>query len=395
MTNVTHTKAVFALAVVAVWAAPAYSQTRDGRYADFSLSSSLESTSNPSLTAGNDDSRTILSTTIGLGLYSITPTSDLSFNVGGTFRYGLGDVVAADEGFSFGAQTAELQYSTEGPRAVLEAQFSYSRDDLTFLSTTDLISDTDGSITIDTDFADISGVGTREDFGYNLAAEIALAVFAHFDVTPTATIDTRLSHVLRDSDATGESSTTTLNVAGVAERSDNLEVRGGLNYEIPDDNSDRLTVSAGFTFTPTPRSSFSADLGVTLSDDFDSQYVGSLSYDVQPTSTTQLNVGFNTNVTETIENEVVVDTAAVIGFDYELTALSALSFDAVYGRERDLANDETISEVSASLQINRSMTRDWDMSVGVGLTNRRETGLDDAQSEEVFFTIGRTWDGRF
>lgn len=420
--------ASMATAAIVSSIAPAHGQDRGGLTTEFSINNSIETTRNPSLTPGNTDIRTVIGTDLGFSVFSQTQRSQIEFLAGGTLRYSTGDVSAADEGLTFGSESLGLNYSAQAPRAQIDARLSYSREDLSFINAADLITDDDGTVTVDPDFANVSGLGTRENISYALGAsfdenrpfgwgagvsgtdlnysDVSSATLndsstfnanlnAHFDLTSTLRVDTQLGYAGRRTDTLGTSSTTSLNIAATATRSDNFSVRGGLNFAIPDGSDDRVSLTGGFTVVPSAISQLSVDAGVTLSDAFDTQFTGRLSYTLQPTSTTRVNVQLNTNVTDSIDNETVVDTTAIVGVDFELTPVSSLSFDAIYAQEKVLATDDDVSELSASIQLNRELTRDWQLSVGASQTNRWETGADSASSEELFVSIGRTWNGRF
>jgi hypothetical protein len=405
---------------------PGLSQESSGVVAEFQIDNSFEATRNPTLTAGNDDIRSTFTTALDFSLSSETERAQLVFSAGADLRYSYGDVSATNEGFTFGGETLGLSYAYQAPRASITSSLAYSRTDLSFIAGTDLVEDQSGAVTILSDFDDLADTGTRENLSYRVSAQFDEdSVFgwgatvsgnvlnysnvvgatlddsvsfnallnAHFDVAPTLRIDTGLLYAQGNTDTTDLTSTTTLNIGLTAVRSDNLSVQGQLAFAFPDSESERISLTGGVTARPTARSNFSANAGVVLSDEFDTQIVGRLSYSVQPTSTSQFDFALNSTVTDATNGGTVIDTTAIAGADFALTTLTSLSFDAVYAQQRDIATDSEVSELSASLQLNRQLTRDWQLSVGASSTTRQEDGSDSATAEALFVSFGRSWQG--
>lgn len=408
--------------------APALGQQRGGFTSTFSIQNGAEVTRNPTLTPGNDDVRTVLNTDLSYAVRTQTRGTQLELAAGARLRYAFGDVAASDEGFDIGRETVSLTYANQAPRARFDAFVQYFREDLSFLDATDLIELDDGNISVTEDFTDITGTGTRESITYRLSAQFDedgpfgwgvtisgrdlnysdvssaglvdsttfnTAVNAHFDITPTLRIDSRVRYLKRETDAIDTTSTTSLSLGATAVRSDDFSVRGLLTFAAPDNNDNRLSVTGGFTARPSDRSRISVDVGASFSDDFDTRLIGRLSYDLQPTTKSRFNIQLNTDVTDSIDDEVVVNTVALLGADFELTPVSSLSFDAVFANEDALVLGEDQTEFSASVQLNRQLTKDWQMSVGVSHTSRRETGISSANSEAIFVNFGRSWNGKF
>ena len=426
--NTLYLTTVSLVAVSSALIAPAFAQDRGGLVTGFSVQSQLEATRNPTLTSGNNDIRTTLNSDLQFSLKSETRRSQFEAVATGSLRYTFDGATTSDEGFDLGDQGLILRYATKAPRATFDSYARYAKDDLSFISAADLIDANDGTITVADDFINITGSGTRENISYRLRAQFDetrpfgwgttvsgsvlnysdvtgstltdsstynAALDAHFDVKPTVRIDTRLLYSQRDQDGTATTSTTTLSVGATAVRSDDFSVQALLSYALPDTTGDRVSITGGFTLKPYATSELTMSVGAALSDDFDPQLIGRLSYDVQLTSTANFNLGLNTNVTDSIDNDVVVNTAALMGADFELTPLSSLSFDAVFAQQSVIATDTDETELSTNVQLNRQLTRDWQVSVGASSTTRWVTGEDSARSEAVFVNFGRSWNGRF
>lgn len=415
-----------ALMLSLLGAGAALSQESSGLVAGLRIDNSFEATRNPTLTAGNDDVRSTFNTSLGFSLSSITERAQLEFSAGADLRYSFGDVSSSDEGFTFGGPYLGLNYAYQTPRASFSSAVTYSRDDLSFLSGSSLVEDSTGEVTISDDFGDLTGTGTRENLSYRVSAQFDedrvfgwgatvsgnvlnysdivsttlddsstfnALLNARFDIAPTIRIDTGLLYAQGNTDSTDLTSTTTFNVDVTAVRSDNLSLQAQLGFAFPDDGSERISLTGGLTATPTAQSNFSANAGVVISDEFDTEIVGRLNYRVQPTSTSQFDFALNSTVTDAVDGGVVLDTTATAGADFALTSLTSLSFDAAYAQQRDLATDTDDSELSSSLQLNRQLTRDWQLSVGASSTTRWEDGSDSATAQALFVSLGRSWQG--
>ncbi len=411
-----------ALAIFASVALPSLAQTPTGLTSTFSVDQSLRSTQNPSQTPGNSDSRTFTSTDLGYVLKSETRRSEIELSASGTLRYVFSDDTSGSEDLTFGDETLGFSYTNLAPNVRTFLTAAYSRDDISFIDSSDLIDDE--HTTLSDDFGDTSGTGTREAFQYRLGFQtnengpfgwgatvsgaklnyddvsnldlvdgtsVTAALNAHLDISPTIQIDTMISQTQRETDTTNQSSTLNLRLGATAVRSDNLSVRGQLFYSAPESNNDRFTISGGLTATPTARSSLRFDVGATLSDGFDTRLTGGLQYQVQPTSTSSYSIQFNSAVTESNDDDVVLNTAAIVGANFDLTSATSLSLNASFVEQENLSTDTTESELSAKVQLNRQLTQDWRVSVGADHTTRRETGLDNASSQGLFFSIGRDW----
>ena len=408
--------------------APALGQERGGVTTTFTLNQDIRSTRNADLDPGGDDVRTVLNTDISATLASNTRRSSIALTVGGRLRYSFGDVDADDEGFDVGRERVQLSYTGRAPRARFSARFNYLREDVSFLETAELLLDDDGAIIIIDDLADLEGTGTRESFRYRLSAQfdedgpfgwgatlsgteldfsdvssaaledrstLTAALNAHLDITPTFRLDSRLAYSERDTDSTDKSSTTSVALTGTAVRSDQLTVRGTVSYESPENTDDRIEIGGGFSYAITPRSELSVDLGAVFSDGFDTRLTGRINYQAEPTRRSRFNLQLRSSVSDAADDDVVVNTVALGGYDYQLTSQSSVSFDFVYAQEDDLTTGVETTNLSTSLQLNRRLTEDWRLSVGVSSRNRRVSNADNANSEEVFVSIGRDWTGRF
>ena len=416
---------VSTLALFAGVATPTLAQDQGGLITNFSVLQSVEATRNPSLTVGNSETRTLATTDLNYVLNSTTRGSELELSVGGQLRYTLDGNGDTDDEVTFGGEVLGLTYSTQAPRASIDASVRYTRNDLDFINASDLINADDG--TLATDFTDITGTGTRENLTYQFnfqydqngpfgwGAQVSgsklnynntsssdlvdnttlnTSLNAQFQITPTMTITAQAGYFLRDTETTSRTATRSFDLGVTAVRSDSFEVRGLLSFSRPEAGATRTTVSAGLTTRPSETSMLSVDLGATFTDDFGTRLTGSMNYDVRPTSTSQFNVQLNTNVTDSINNDVVLNTVALVGAEFELTSLTSLSANAAYAKETELVTGLEQFEFSRSVQLNRQLTRDWRLSVGGSQVTRKETGLDRASTDSIFFSIGRDWTAR-
>lgn len=416
---------VSTLALFASVATPTLAQEQGGLTTIFSASQSIEATRNPSLTPGNSETRTLATTDLSYVLNSRTRSSELELSVSGQLRYATDDNSATSYGSTFGGETVGLSYSTQAPRARIDASVLYTRDDLDFISASNLINADDG--TVATDFTDVTGTGIRENLTYQFNfqydqngpfgwgaqvsgsrldysdtsssdlvnnATLNTELNAQFKITPTLTITALAGYLQRDTEASSRTTTRSFELGATAVRSDNLEVRGLLSFTNPDTGNTRTTVSAGLTTRPSEQTSLSFDLGATFADDFGTRVTGRLNYEVRPTTTSRVSVQLNTNVTDSINNDVVLNTVALVGAEFELTSLTSLSASATYAKETELLTGQEQFEFARSVQLNRQLTKDWRLSVGGSQITRMETGLDNASTDSIFLSIGRDWTAR-
>lgn len=424
-TRILIASGVSTLALVAGVVSPARAQDQGGVTTTVSALQSIEVTRNPSLTAGNSDTRTLATTDLAYVLNSKTRGSELEISVGGQLRYTLDDKSGTNDGVTFGGEALGLTYSTKAPRATIDASVRYTRNNLDFINASDLINADDG--TVSTDFTNVTGTGTRENLTYNFnfqydqngpfgwGAEVSgsrlnysntsstdlvdnttlnTSLNAQFKISPTLTISAQAGYLQRDTALSSRTTTRSFELGATAMRSDNFEVRGNLSFANPDTGNTRTTVSAGFTTRPSETTMLSFDLGATFADDFGTQVTGRMNYNVRPTTTSRFNVQLNTNVTDSINNDVVLNTVASLGAEFELTSLTSLSINASYAKETELASGLEQFEASRSVQLNRQLTKDWRLSVGGSQITRKETGLDRASTESIFLNIGREWTAR-
>lgn len=413
-----------ALAVMAT--GPVWSQSSTGLQSEFEVETTYEATRNPSLTQGNTDVRSTLTTALGFSVSSETARSKLIFSAGANLRYSVGDGAGTNDGYVFEGPNLGLSHSYRAPNATITSSVNYTRSDLAFVTATDLIEDTTDGLIVSEDFNGVSGTGTRENLSYRVSTEFyedrpfsygatisgseltysdvggssledssafSAVLSATYDLIPTVQLSTSVLYGQGETETSARTSTTTLNLGMTALRSDNLSVSANLAYAMPDDSDDRITLTAGITAAPTARSSFSATAGAVFGDNMDTQFIGGLNYSLQPTSTSQFELGFNSNVTDSVEGDVVVNTVATAGADFALTSLTSLSMDAIYAQQNDLTANTLDSELSASIQLNRQLTRDWQMSFGVSTTKRHRDASGSATADAVFLSIGRSWQG--
>lgn len=421
--------AASAVSVALVFASSLQSRGQDGgRISEFTLNQSFETARNPVLDAGGDDTRFTANTDLGYSLTSETRSSTIALSLGLRLRASSGDVAASEEGFDIDRPSVELSYSTRAPRVDLRGSIGISQQDLAFATAVDLIETVDGTLVLPEDIGDLDGRGTRTRsfFRFNAAVDqeqpfgwamtlsgtqltfsdttsadlddtfsLFAALDAHFELTPTVRIDTRLGYSFSDSDSDGTSSTTSFGVGITALRSDTLAVRGGLTFSSPDDAGDRLTLTTGLSFEPSSTTALSFDIGATSVDGGDTSFVVEGNYTRQLTRSLEVNAVVNRSVIDTSDTDNVLRTVATFGLDYALTPLSSVSFNALFADDDAPGTGDDGREFTASVQYNLQLNRDWQMSAGLRHTSRDTDTDGSASSEALFFGIGRSWSGRF
>ncbi|MEO0390577.1 MAG: hypothetical protein AAF218_06505 [Pseudomonadota bacterium] len=413
---------------LAVLIAPALGEERAGRAVEFTTVNGVESTRNATLTPGGEITRTQVFSDLGAAISSRTATQHLVLSFGARARMISDDTPGADEGADLGNPRFGLNYDAHTSGARLRIKVNYDQQDIGFLNLSDLVTVDDTGIIVADDVTDVSGLGTRDSLTFRATAQFGLdrpfgwgvtvtgadlsysdmpvqtlqdntaltaAVFARADLSPALRLDARLGLAHYETDGGVGRDTTTFNTTLTAIQSDRFRLRGTLGVSDPDTAAMRSSLTAGFVYEPNRKNRFSLDIGAAVSDDFENQFIGRLNYAARPSSALTLRAALDSQVTDTTERASVLNSAAVIGATYVLSPLSSVSFDAIYVQEEPFDGAADSSAATAAIQFNRQIGRDWMVAIGAKATRRKETGLADADSESLFFNIGRSWNSRF
>ncbi len=396
---------------------PAAGQDTGGKTMRFELSERVEAVRNPTLNPGQDDSEILSTTNLGYELSSKTRSDELSLRLQAALRVPLG---SSSDDPDIDDTGATLSYRHIAPGATFTALASIRRRDLSYLKSFDLDDDDDIDALNNTgDRINSSlqfGVEVGEDrpFGWgasvgasqvrykNLGAGSTLTDYdsenatltGRFDLSQVTQLTSSLSYSQSQEEGSSRLRTYGANFA-LSYLRDTSEYRTSLSFAWPDQSNDRVTLTVGNTTQFSDRGQISFDVGGTFSDGGSTQFVGRLDYQNQLTPNSNARVNIQRQVSDASDGAVVLRTRGQVGYDYSVTPLATLAFDLRYLERENLSNGSDLEEYGVSVSVNRQLTTDWLLTVGLGQTSRKETGLATAKSETIYFSIGRAWTGRF
>ncbi len=128
----------------------------------------IESGENLTLDVPEEGHGTIASTILAFGLSSETPIQSLSLDAVTALRWS--DLPDRGSEFDIGDSIFDFDYIRDGANAGLDLGVDFSSYDIGFARSLDILVDDDGVLTIPSDFADLTGDGTRKE--YNLAFQM-------------------------------------------------------------------------------------------------------------------------------------------------------------------------------------------------------------------------------
>ncbi len=133
----------------------------------FGIAERLEAGRNLTLDVPEEGTGVIASTILSFGLSSETRTQTLDFDLVTGLR--LQDLPNIDDSFDVGDTRLDFGYTRDAANSGLALDAEYLRFDIGFLRSLTYFEDEDGFIVLPADFSDLSGDGTRSDYGYSLS----------------------------------------------------------------------------------------------------------------------------------------------------------------------------------------------------------------------------------
>lgn len=139
------------------------------------------------------------------------------------------------------------------------------------------------------------------------------------------------------------------------------------------------------------------DLDVTFgwvkSDGAEAQPIGRLTYRQEFTrSTFDIELSRGASVSQTL-GQITETTTLAVGYDLELSAISSLSLDASLSDVNVVGAATGRARSSISAEYSRDLTQDWDMNVGVQHQRYNPDSGSSAQSNSIYFTLERVFEG--
>lgn len=398
-------------------ALPVSSQETGGKSMRFELSERVEAVSNPKLNPGQDGSEFLSTTNMAYELSSKTRRDELSLRLQGALRVPFGgstdDPGIDDTG-------ARLQYTYTAPDVSLSALALIRKRDLEYLQSFDLDDDDDIDTLNNTGDRINSrlqvGVNVWEDrpFGWgvsvgsskvrysNLGAGSTLTDYDREDATLTgrfalsAVTELNASLTYNNNQEQGSASFKTYGANfALSHLSNTSEFRTGLSMAWPDQSGDRVSLTVGNTTQFNDLHQISFDVGGSFTDGGSTYLIGRVDYQNQLTRNGRARANVERQITDASDGAVILRTRGELGYDLDLSPLTNMAFDVRYLERDNLSANTERREYGVSVSVNRQLTEDWVLTVGVGQTSRKETGLADAKSESLYFSIGRAWTGKF
>ena len=412
--------------VIAAVTMPALGQEVGGRTLTFGLRQGGAVERNPDQNPDGNEVVTTATTDLSFGLATRTRRAALEVMLDARLRALAGDTKGDSP--TVDRSGLGLSYSYVAPGSRIEVGATVRQQDIDYLRAVDLVELVDGTLVVPEDLGDLQGTGTRLSSTFRMAASfgddrpfgwgIALsgtdldyrdvssaglvdsqvrnvALTGRFDINPLLRLNTRLGHATRDTEATKETATTSLDLGLTLARPADGALRARVAFAFPEDGADRMTLTGGMTRALSPQSRVGFDLGMTAMSKGKAQAVGRLGVDMALTPTLDVNADASLQVGESTTGATTLTSGAQIGLDFGLSRQSSLSFDTAYAEQKILGGGSDVSEVTLSAQLDRKLNKDWTMSVGAVHTRRDTSTTDVASSDRVFLTIGRDWTGKF
>ena len=95
-------------------------------------------------------------------------------------------------------------------------------------------------------------------------------------------------------------------------------------------------------------------------------------------------------------NQDILDTRIAVGYGRDINNVSRIDLTLNWGRSEDAGSSgaPTIDLTNLNAAYTRALTSDWNMTGGLTLRQRTETGKADANSTALFLTLGRNFSFR-
>ena len=141
--------------------------------------------------------------------------------------------------------------------------------------------------------------------------------------------------------------------------------------------------------------SIKATLGMTRGNTGSKALIGSLVYNRQ-LANGNISLTVNRSASTNNSNQDILDTRFALGYGHNINTVSSVNFTLDWGRTQSAGSvgvtDVDLTNFNASYT--RALTSDWNMTGGLTLRQRTETGKADAESTAVFLTLGRNFSYR-
>ncbi len=144
-----------------------------------------------------------------------------------------------------------------------------------------------------------------------------------------------------------------------------------------------------------PLGGLQAGLGLTRGPLGETNPIGNFLY-THERSRTRLAVGFDRSYRTNSRSEETRRSRAFLGYDVTINSLSSVAFNLDYASVSSIGNNSSENNKIGTFRTTyvRSLTADWDFSVGYEYINYESESTPRTHSNEVFFTLSRNFTTR-
>ncbi|MEJ6404890.1 hypothetical protein [Yoonia sp. 2307UL14-13] len=210
-----------------------------------------------------------------------------------------------------------------------------------------------------------------------------------YEATPRATLDARIGAEQTITTTTTEETET-----------DGLTGGLGLEYEMPngtltatldaarDVAGDQILTARVGRELELPAGALSTTIGVTRPENEDIAWIGTIDWTREfPTGLLQFRL--DRSVTVDTDADTRRRTLAGLLYAYEINRVSDLSIGITHVVSEESAATARVERTDLVGVYNYALTENWDLSAGLGLTQRDEDGVGQADSAQISLSIGR------
>ena len=226
---------------------------------------------------------------------------------------------------------------------------------------------------------------TTTDFSVGLAQDVNPVVILDAQIGLT---DVKTDTIFGTATRSGTTGTVTL-----TKTLTNGSIFGTIGNTI-NQNGTRTNLSFGRDLQ-LPNGSLRFVLGATRGSTGSAALTGTLAYTHQLASS-DITVSVNRSASTNNINQDILDTRIAVGYGHDIDTASRIDLQLNWGRTEGTGTSgaTTTDLTNLNAAYTRALTSDWNMTGGVTLRQRTETGKADARSTALFVTLGRNFSFR-
>ena len=373
---------------------------------------------------GPDDATTNGTTTqaitnVGLQVRSETRTEQLTFDLGGGYRFVDGPNGDGYEG-EFTDPNLRLTYGQQAADSTIRVSAFASRTDLDDQTSLSQLQGAGGAL--DPDFADLTTEdgGTRDRLSFD--ARLTLRDNAPFGLSFTLNVEDYSYEGLPDDSALADFTYARVGTAARFDITQVMQANLGVHVSQTDNDTDDATtrygIDAGLILTQ-PNGTITLDLSATDGDDGGQIHLSAgRSYTLEHTTASfALGASQATNdevfltgsasfehqfaeasrfgsFTATADRQVTREgrgdedlvTSLSVATNYALSPVANLSLSANYAQSEDIATGDSVDITGANLSVSYALNPDWTASGGIAVQSRDPSG--EAATDSTTFSVG-------